>query len=168
MIGAGTFRDDLYYRLSVIPLEILPLRDRRDDILPLAYHFLRADLPDGREVPGLDSEVRDVLMQYSWPGNVRELENAMKHAVTFATGNRISRDVLPPRILDMVASSPAPANTGFTEDSECRPLKAYLRDQEKEYVGRVMAHFGGDKMKTAEVLQVSLATLYRKLPDPYA
>lgn len=168
LIEEKVFREDLYYRLSVIPIEIKPLRERPDDILPLAYHLLRSETIEGCEVPGLESDVRDVLTRYTWPGNVRELENAMKHAVTFVKGNRITVDVLPPKIVDAVANAPLPFAAAGISSGECKPLKAYLRDREREYVAQVLASLAGDKAKAAEVLQVSLATLYRKLPDPYA
>jgi transcriptional regulator with PAS, ATPase and Fis domain len=167
LIVRGVFREDLYYRLSVIPLEIKPLRDRRDDILPLAYHILRRELPQGREAPGLDAEVRDILVRYPWPGNVRELENAMKHSLTFAKGDRIAKDVLPPRILDFVSSHPIPLGVPPGEGFECKQLRLYLREKEREYVSQVIEFMQGDKLKAAKALGVSLATLYRKLPDAY-
>lgn len=167
LIKRGTFREDLYYRLSVIPIEIKPLRERSQDILPLAYHLLRSGLAQGARMPSIDSEVRDMLIRYNWPGNVRELENAMKHAVTFATGDVITRDVLPARLLDVMASMPAGFPLKPGEPFHCKALKTYLRDREKEYVVQVLSHFDGDKAKAAEALQVSLATLYRKLPESY-
>jgi len=163
MIKNQTFREDLYYRLCVIPIEIKPLRERTDDILPMVYHVLRRNLPAGAEVPGIDAEVRDILLRYQWPGNVRELENAVKHAVTFAKSNRITKDVLPPRVLDGIAVMPFPA---AGENFECKPLKSVMREKERQYVTQVLRHAGGDKAKAASMLEISLASLYRKLPDP--
>ena len=168
MIKLGTFREDLYYRLSVIPIEIKPLRERTEDILPLVYHVLRHELGAGREMPKLTPDIRDLFERYAWPGNVRELENAVKHAMTFAEGNVITADVLPPRILNQV-KVPERAPSSVAADSSADPrnksLKSFLRDREKEYLEQVLAMTKGDKEKAAKALKISLATLYRKLPD---
>jgi len=181
MIAAGTFREDLYYRISVIPIEITPLRDRQEDILPLVYHVLRSETPQGLTPPALDPQVCSLLEAYPWPGNVRELENAIKHALTFTTDNRITANVLPPKITSVAAalatSQPAPQQpatpAGATtplvpladDAAQPRPLKSFLRDQEQEYIRAVLRTHGGDKEGTARALKISLATLYRKLPD---
>ncbi|MEI6168550.1 MAG: sigma-54 dependent transcriptional regulator [bacterium] len=167
MIKLGTFREDLYYRLSVIPIDIKPLRERQEDILPLVYHVLRHETGEGRELPKLMPEVRDALERYAWPGNVRELENAMKHAITFSQDNKITMEVLPPRILNQVkpvergAGMPDIAADSFKNKS----LKSFLREREKEYLEQVLAASKGDKEKAAKSLKISLATLYRKLPE---
>src|SRR5881227_2790478 len=98
----GTFREDLYYRLSVVPIELPPLRDRREDVLPLAQHFIRKyNEENAREVSeSLAPEVLALLEAYSWPGNVRELENAIERAVVIAPGNEVSRQCLRPEISD--------------------------------------------------------------------
>jgi two-component system, NtrC family, response regulator PilR len=168
MIAEGTFREDLFYRLSVIPIEIKPLRQRPDDILPLVYHVLRKESPAPKQPPALDPEVCAILESYSWPGNVRELENAIKHAMTFAQENRITPDVLPPRILTSTAAvrNPAGGSGGAGIDANrCKSLKAFLREQEKEYLSRVLSSTAGDKEMAAKALKISLATLYRKLPQ---
>jgi two-component system, NtrC family, response regulator PilR len=172
MISEGTFREDLYYRLSVIPIEIKPLRERPDDILPLVYHVLRQETQAQKQPPALDPEVCAILESYSWPGNVRELENAIKHAMTFAKESRITPDVLPPRILTATAGVRAGSagghytgNAGSIDASKCKSLKAFLREQEKEYLARVLSSTEGDKEKAAKALKISLATLYRKLPE---
>jgi DNA-binding NtrC family response regulator len=167
LIQQGKFREDLFYRLSVIPIEIKPLRDRQEDVLPLTYHVLRRETGEGRELPKLAPETRDVLERYSWPGNVRELENAIKHAMTFAQDGKITPDVLPPRILNQVSM---PGRIGTAADGGKDPyrnksLKAFLREREKEYLEQVLALTGGDKEKAAKSLKISLATLYRKLPN---
>src|ERR1700704_3374228 len=98
----GAFREDLYYRLSVVPIELPPLRDRREDVLPLAQHFIRKyNEENGREVSEhLAPEVLALLEAYSWPGNVRELENAMERAVVIAPSNDVTRECLRPEIAD--------------------------------------------------------------------
>lgn len=167
LLAEGKFREDLYYRISVIPIEIKPLRERTEDILPLIHHFLRMETPEGRDIPALAPEVRELLEQYPWPGNVRELENAIKHALTFAHDNRITLDVLPPKIINhatLTGKSPtpaAPASDAFIGKS----LKAFLREKEKEFLSQVLNKAQGDKEKAAQMLKISLATLYRKLPD---
>ena len=166
LLAEGKFREDLYYRLSVIPIEIKPIRERTEDILPLTHHFLRQETPQGKEIPMVAPEVRDAFEHYSWPGNVRELENAIKHALTFARDNKITLDVLPPKIASAAMRNTAEAGTTPPKSSNYRgkSLKSFLRDKEKEYVDQVLSQTGGDKEKAANLLKISLATLYRKLP----
>ena len=164
LIEEGTFREDLYYRLSVIPIEIAPLRERPDDILPLVYHVLKAETPTELEPPTIDADVCAMFESYDWPGNVRELENAVKHAITFARDRHITSDVIPPRIAAATASLAGHEGASF-DASRCKSLKAFLRQQEKDYLSQVLKHTGGDKERAAKTLRISLATLYRKLPD---
>lgn len=168
MIKQGTFREDLYYRLSVIPIEIKPLRERQEDILPLIYHVLRHEVGEGHDLPKVTPEIKDLFERYTWPGNVRELENAVKHAITFAQDNKITPDVLPPRILNQVKPMEhhgAAITPEGTVDPRNVSLKAFLREREKEYLEQVLSLTKGDKEKAAKSLKISLATLYRKLPD---
>ncbi len=165
LIAEQRFREDLFYRLSVIPIEIPPLRDRRDDILPLVGHFLKGETANGAPLPTLSSEARDILERYNWPGNVRELENAVKHALTFAQDGIITPEVLPPRITHAMQSpsSPAPSSAPLHTDA-LQPLKTYIQQQEHAYLRKVLKTFNGDKYRTATALKISLPTLYRKLP----
>ncbi|MEI6148746.1 MAG: sigma-54 dependent transcriptional regulator, partial [bacterium] len=167
LIQLGKFREDLYYRLSVIPIEIKPLRDRREDILPLVYHILRQETPEGKEMPKLLPETKDMLERYAWPGNVRELENAMKHAVTFSQEGKITPDVLPPRIFNQVQplAKTGGSDSGASDPYRNKSLKAFLREREQEYLGKVLSLTNGDKEQAAKSLKISLATLYRKLPN---
>jgi DNA-binding NtrC family response regulator len=171
LIKSGNFREDLYYRISVIPIEIKPLRDRREDVLPLVYHVLRKETPQPQQPPKLDPEAAAVLESYPWPGNVRELENAVKHAMTFARENRITLDVLPPKVAAApVTRADRPRSEDGTsaialDESRCKSLKAFLREKETEYLKQILQFTGGDKERAAKALQISLATLYRKLPD---
>ena len=165
MIANKTFREDLFYRISVIPIEIKPLRDRTEDILPLVNHVLRRELPKGTEIPTIDPEVSDILTRCPWPGNVRELENTIKYALAFSKDGRITSDVLPLKILH-AASSVAPKMVDPLDGSfQVKTLRSFLRDREKEYIIHALGHFDGDKAKTASALQISLASLYRKLPE---
>jgi DNA-binding NtrC family response regulator len=166
LVKEGKCREDLYYRLSVIPIEIAPLRERSEDILPLVNHVLRQETPEAKEPPRITPDVCAILEAYAWPGNVRELENAVKHAMTFARDDLITKDVLPPKI---AATVPAPgaANPAQSEAEAARgqSLKAFLRSKEKDYLQQVLTMTGGDKERAAKTLKISLATLYRKLPD---
>ncbi len=165
LIEEGKFREDLFYRLSVIPINILPLKERTEDILPLVFHVIRKEIQEGQEYPTLAPDICAVLEQYSWPGNVRELENAIKHAITFAKDNRITGDVLPPKIMASQSNGTAAPTKQTPIDAErAKSLKSFLREQEKGYLNKVLQSTGGDKEQAAKSLKISLATLYRKLP----
>lgn len=169
MAAEGTFRTDLFYRFAVITIDIPPLRDRPEDILPLAQHFLTEEAPDLDPIPAFSKETLEIFSNYKWPGNVRELENAIKHVVTFLQDDVISPDDLPPRIVtrarEAIANAPhdSKARSGITENSQS--LRGFLKLKEKEYLDQILTNNEGDKEKTAKTLQVSLATLYRKLSD---
>ncbi len=164
LIKEDLFREDLYYRLSVIPIEIKPLRERREDIIPLVFRTLRNEIGEGREMPRLTPETRAALEEYPWPGNVRELENAIKHAITFAQDGRITLEVLPPKIAAKAHGAARPAGEKNTDSGRAKSLKAFLREKEREYLEQVLSAADGDKEKAAQALKISLATLYRKLP----
>jgi transcriptional regulator with PAS, ATPase and Fis domain len=167
LIADGKFREDLYYRLSVIPIEIPPLRERPEDVLPLVYHFVRKEIGPGKEMPTIDPEAQLIFERYPWPGNVRELENAVRHALTFAREGKIGREVLPAKIVNHAPGGATPSGYGTRmEDYRGKSLKAFLRAKEKEYLGQILTSVNGDKEKAAKALKISLATLYRKLPDP--
>ena len=162
----GTFRSDLYYRFAVITIDIPPLRDRKDDIIPLAKHFIRLETPEGSPIPTLEPETAKALMAYNWPGNVRELENAVKHALTFMSEGSVTPDLLPPKILRYAQA--AEAASGANADSATAgsaSLKSFLKQKEKEYIEHILIAAGGDKAKAADALKVNLSTLYRKLSD---
>lgn len=165
LIEDGLFREDLFYRISVIPIEIAPLCERREDILPIVYHVIKKETPEGSDYPSLSADVCALLENYNWPGNVRELENAIKHAMTFAKENHITRDVLPPKIASQTVIPNSETEAERFDATRGRSLKAFLRDQEKRYLSQVLSFTGGDKERAAKTLRISLATLYRKLPD---
>ncbi len=165
LVAQGTFRADLYYRFAVITLDIPALRDRPEDILPLARHFIRSETAGLKAQPALSQEAADLLVAYAWPGNVRELENAIKHAVTFLQTDTITPDLLPPRIVACATESKAQRAAAAPAAHGNTSLKGFLKAKEKEYLEQILASTHGDKEKAAETLQVSLATLYRKLSD---
>jgi two-component system, NtrC family, response regulator HydG len=151
-VATGRFRDDLYYRLRVIELRIPPLRDRRQDILPIARRVLsRLSRKLGRDLSGFTSAAADRLLRYPWPGNVRELQNAVEHAVVLATGTRIDAADLPEEVRQPSTARLSPHVT--------RPLA----EMERDYILAVLAANGGNQRKTAEQLQIGTATLYRRL-----
>ena len=98
-----------------IPIEIKPLRERPEDILPLVYHTLRQEVGPDKDLPIIDPEAQLVLEQYPWPGNVRELENAIRHGLTFAKDGKITKDVLPAKIVSAVSSGGAVAVGGVSK-----------------------------------------------------
>jgi len=152
-IEEGSFRQDLYYRLKVVELHVPPLRDRRDDVLPLARLLLAdAAVRMGRKIAGLTPRAADQLLRYDWPGNVRELDNAMERAVALVRGPRVDLDDLPEEIRQAL---PRPvAHAGAVQP---------LRDVEKDYILAVLEINGGNQTRTAKQLGIGSATLYRKV-----
>ena len=159
----GTFRSDLFYRFAVITIDIPPLRERTEDILPLARHFLQEEVANGKSVPTISEDAARLLLSYNWPGNVRELENCMKHAVAFSQGSDIAPKDLPPRVAEFKPSECPAAAIPSSGVSQSASLKSFLKQKEKEYIGQILNATGGDKEKAAEALKVNLSTLYRKL-----
>ena len=152
-VAGGDFRQDLYYRLKVVELNVPPLRERRDDALPLARVLLAdAALRMKRKMSGLAPAAADQLLRYEWPGNVRELENAMERAVALAQGSRVELDDLPEEVRQ---AFPTPVAT----KGKVRPLS----EIEKEYMLAALELNGGNQTRTAEQLHIGSATLYRKL-----
>ena len=155
-IKQGSFREDLYYRLSVIPLDLPSLRERQEDIPLLVDHFMRLALAKrGSAVDiKMSSEVLDVLMYYDWPGNVRELENAIERIVALSDGGLIQIDQLPERIL---------VPRDITTVTQTKNLKEFVMEKENLHIQRILMETGGDKKKAARLLGIDLATLYRKI-----
>ena len=152
-VAEGTFRQDLYYRLKVVELHVPPLRDRRDDILPLARLLLAdAVVRMAREISGFTPQTADQLLRYDWPGNVRELENAMERAVALARGSRVDLDDLPEEIRQ---AFPKPVISG----TKVQPLD----EVEKDYILAALKLNSGNQTRTAKQLRIGSATLYRKL-----
>ena len=148
-VAAGRFRQDLYYRLNVAPLKLPALRDRRDDIQPLAEYFLQKH---AAKANGFDPEAIRLLRRYDWPGNVRELENVLEMAILLADGRPISPEHLPVQIVD-----------GTPLDFSLPQQQMTLDDMERIYIEQLFRHTGGHKLKTASILNISRKTLDRKL-----
>jgi DNA-binding NtrC family response regulator len=166
LIEQGKFREDLYYRLSVISIDIPPLRKRPEDVLPIIDHILRKELGKDADLPLLDHETQNILDNYNWPGNVRELENTIQHALAFCQDGIINKSTLPAKLVDTVEEG---IKSGVINDRremfKGKSLKAFLHEKEREFLKKTIESMDGDKEKAAEELGISLATLYRKLPQ---
>ena len=162
-IADGTFREDLYYRLSVIPIPVPRLKERLDDVPLLASHFIRIfNEREGTNVR-LSRRVVTALQCYPWPGNVRELENAVYRAAALCEDDLIRVEDLPDQVTAGATALPeSDPSDKRVEEFAGVSLKSYLRDRERAYVRLAVDHFDGDKEKAAQALGVSLATLYRK------
>lgn len=162
MIREGTFREDLYYRLSVIPMNIPPLRDRKEDIRLLMNHFLeKYKTFMNRKITGFDKDAEQAYLNYDWPGNVRELENAVEYGTNMAFGDVIGLDALPARLLKKEAS---PIVIGEMD----LPLTEQIRHYEREIIlNKLNKHRNDSNVKdvVAKELGLSRATLYRKLAE---
>jgi DNA-binding NtrC family response regulator len=190
-IKEGTFREDLYYRLNVISIQLPPLRERLDDIPLLIAHFLqnKGSSRNGHQFK-ITRRAMETLCTYDWPGNVRELENAIERAVALCEDNLVRLRDLPPSLLRKInvsgdceeeskETASLPETAAYAVKSaaaegevqplpapnpaDCKSLKNFLRDQEIAYLNRALQQCGGDKEEAAIQLGVSLATLYRKL-----
>jgi transcriptional regulator with PAS, ATPase and Fis domain len=187
-VEEGTFREDLYYRLNVIPINLPSLRERREDIPVLTMHFLRNKVSSRTgKLFSISRKALDVLGAHDWPGNVRELENAIERACALCEDGTIRVADLPPILRhlataeggeDVVETPQAPpaadavltvggasALPAHAMSQPVGSLRDYMRDQELTYVNRALAQVNGDKEKAAELLGVSVATLYRKLAE---
>jgi DNA-binding NtrC family response regulator len=156
-IKEGRFREDLYYRLNVLDIEIPPLRERRGDLPLLLQYFLNKFTTPGKQPPSISPRAWAVLSQYNFPGNVREFAHAIEHAVVLAGGGEIDVEHLPAGIAGASESSGNP-NAG-----NLRSLNAALKEFEREYLMRALAQAGGKKMKAAEILGISRKNLWEKL-----
>lgn len=155
-VEKGEFREDLYYRINVVTLDIPPLRDRREDIPLLANHYLSSfSETNRRKVTAIDPEVMTALTNHAWPGNVRELKNVIENMVIFANGESLTKDLLPPSLSkkpDLSRHLQFPA--GFT-----------MGELEREAIYQALEHSGNNKTRAAEALGIGLRTLQRKLKE---
>ena len=168
-VRQGVFREDLYYRLSVVPIELPPLRDRHEDILPLAQHFVRKyNEENGRQVSEhVNPEVLSLLENYSWPGNVRELENAIERAVVIAPGDEITRDCLRREIADpQAAAAVAREAVGASSGIDVtRGVNFYdeVRRFEIDLIRRALDQTGGHQSRASRLLGMNPTTLNSKI-----
>jgi DNA-binding NtrC family response regulator/predicted hydrocarbon binding protein len=151
----GRFREDLYYRLRVVHIEIPPLRERKEDILPLARFFI-SKLASKLKLSKLrlDSKCVDYLLNYDWPGNIRELENAIEYAAVLSNGERILPEHLPQAVVQ---------GKGFTARSDDSITQKPLGVIEYEHIKKVLESVSGNRKKAAKILGIGQATLWRKM-----
>jgi len=151
LVATGRFREDLYYRLRVFGLFVPPLRERREDIVPLAKMF--AHRLKARDELKLSNKARALLEKYSWPGNVRELGNAIEHAMAFARGGRaIEAEHLPEEL----------SSSHRVHKESAAPLHT-LSDVEREHIARVLSAVNNNQVESARILGISRTTLWRKI-----
>ena len=154
-VKAGRFREDLYFRLNGIHIEVPPLRERKDDLPLLLNSFLeRYNEENGKSVSGFDSHARNILYKYDWPGNIRELQHCVESSVVMASGNEITLEDLPPSV-----------TRASSVESISVPVGITLDEAEKIIIKETLAFNKGNKSKTAEVLGIGRKTLHRKLDE---
>lgn len=157
MISEETFRQDLYFRLAVVPVHLPPLRERNSDIPELAYFFLRRFSDKNRkDIKNIHPEALNLLMQYSWPGNIRELENTVERAVILCLGEQITPHDLPPQLLSKDLQHQP------TQDRDETPT---LSDMEREVIRSTLEKTGNNKSQTARLLGVARQTLLNKIKE---
>ncbi len=170
-VDKGTFRKDLFYRLSVFPITLPPLRDRIEDIHPLVFHFLeRYKEKTGRFVSGISKEALRALINHEWTGNVRELENSIERAVIIASGRQIELDDLPEAISKRAFAAYAQAREeraraageGLSIGVEIE-LPASMDEIERKVILATLDYTEGDKSRASRLLNIGRKTLYRKL-----
>jgi DNA-binding NtrC family response regulator len=168
-VRQGSFREDLYYRLAVVPIELPPLRDRREDILPLAQHFIRKyNEENGRTVAEqIAPDVLALLESYTWPGNVRELENAIERAVVIAPGDDITKECLRPEISDPqsvgTTSNDGASNAAVHDIGRGVNFYEEVRRFEIDLIRRALEQTGGHQSRAARLLGMNATTLNSKI-----
>ena len=157
-VTAGRCREDLYYRLNVVPIRLPPLRERREDIPLLAQHFLEQyATKNHRNVSQILPKALDALMRYDWPGNIRELENAIERAVIITRGEVIAPHELPLPIQEA-------AGTGDFQAAAVEPNRT-LKQVEKEWIRRILEEVDGNRTHAAKILGITRKTLQNKIRE---
>ena len=154
LLARGTFREDLYYRLNVVKIELSPLSERREDIPLLVDHFINQfNLKKGKKIIGMPNNVLNILMKYEFPGNVRELENIIEHAFVLCHGSQIEIEHLPKEFIEK-----------FEEDKMSNTKSAgRLKEAENDLIIDALKRYGGNRSKAAEELGIDKSTLWRKI-----
>jgi two-component system response regulator PilR (NtrC family) len=154
LISEGRFREDLFYRINVIPISLPPLRERREDISLLAEHFLQKyNEQMGKEIVGISHQAMDLLQGHDWPGNIRELENVMERAVALEPTPSILPESLPSTIRGDAAR--VPASNAETLPASGFDLEAHVKEIERGYIAEALKKAGGVQVKAAELLGMS-------------
>jgi two-component system, NtrC family, response regulator HydG len=155
-IEQGRFREDLYYRLNVVSIEIPPLRERRDDIMLLADSFLKKYADKNKKlIKGFSPRTMDLFMRHDWPGNVRELENAIERCVILSRDETITPEYLPVAIKAL--------DTADFQEADEISNSPLLKDVEKQMILRILNETGGNRTRASEILGISRRTLQLKL-----
>jgi DNA-binding NtrC family response regulator len=158
LVKAGTFREDLFYRLKVVEINVPPLRDRKTDVGILARAFMREFARENsKTVQDLTPDALETLIQYRWPGNVRELRSAIEHAVVFSKGDKISVRDLPPQVRNAPAEGEAVGASGE------HPDELNIKEAEKQLIIRAIKECEGNRSAAAKKLGMSRRSLHRKL-----
>src|SRR2546423_233798 len=164
MVKQGSFREDLFYRVSVIPIELPPLRERREDIPDLVEHFVHKFCQQTGRSVGVSERSTELLERYSWPGNVRELEHTIQRAVALERTDNIQPESLPQSVTNYNPASVSPS--AFELPEEGLNLVAHLEHLEKTYLLEALQRTGGNQTRAAEILHLSVRSL-RHLLDKH-
>ncbi len=169
-IHNGNFREDLYYRLNVVPIELPPLRERPDDILPLSEHFLvKYNERLQKQVSGFSADAIAAMERYRWPGNIRELENVVERTILFLDGDEVTPEALPPEVCnsqDSVPSLPIPALHLPPPESGLKDLVRETTSRlEKQYIIRALEETAGNVTRAAALLKISRKSLQNKMKE---
>lgn len=162
MVRDGKFREDLYFRLNTFTIVIPPLRERGEDVLLLAAHFLQKFSRKYGKKARLSPAVQQFFLSYSWPGNVRQLESCMEYAVIVCGGGEIRMNHLPEEMQGISSSAKRTDAAEYSAAKAVHGLKADIQAMERDYILRVLKETGGNKSKAMEVLGISRRTFYKK------
>jgi two-component system response regulator AtoC len=155
LVREGRFREDLFYRINVVPIGVPPLRERREDIPRLVEHFIRRGMPLGKKNFGVSTAVMEILQQYPWPGNIRELQNVIERALILADGKQV-------RLHDLPGNMRVEFGAASSETVDGLPT---LRELEVQYIRDLLRRFSGHRGRIAAALGISERSLYRKLRE---
>ncbi|MCD6578704.1 sigma-54-dependent Fis family transcriptional regulator [bacterium] len=156
-IRDGEFREDLFYRINVIPIHIPPLRERKEDIPELINYYMAIfSKKHKKSMKGISNEARSFFKQYSWPGNIRELEHLLERIIILSDGDTITKKNIPKNLFTTKKTAKLNFNQNFS-------IKESLEEYEKEIIEKAIKYFNGDKDKTADFLNIKTSTLYNKL-----
>ena len=157
-VEANRFREDLYYRLNVVPIQLPPLRERKEDIPPLAEYFLKLyGEKNQREIVQILPEALDLMMRYDWPGNIRELENTIERGVIIARSEYLTPDELPPNIREIAEST--------THYGSEVTVGSTIKEIEKEFIARTLTSVDGNRTRAAKILGITRKTLQNKIRE---
>ncbi len=165
-VSEGRFREDLYYRLNVITIELPPLRERPEDVAPLAIHFMRKFAGRmSKAIHSFEPDAMEALQRYGWPGNVRELENVMERAVILTNGPSITTAALPLRPASTALAQPTVLSALSVPPATAPSRMVPLEEMERHHIEAVLKGTGYHKSRTAEILKISRRTLDRRIEE---